>query len=233
MSHELRSPLNSLLILAQQLVENPNHHLDQNEVDFAKTIHSSGNDLLSLINEILDLSKIESGTVTLELSAVPFTMVRDQIDRTFRHVAQNRGLDFEISLAPGLPQAIITDEKRLLQVLKNLLSNAFKFTEKGRVTVRVDRADAGWSVVNDTLNTAQEVIAFTIEDTGIGIPADKQRIIFEAFQQSDGSIARKYGGTGLGLSISREIARLLDGELKLASKRPGTGQRIRILCAAK
>ncbi len=223
MSHELRTPLNSLLILAQQLVDNPQSHLDTKEIEFAKTIHGSGNDLLSLINEILDLSKIESGTVTLDLSAVPFAAVRDQVDRTFRHVAQNRKLAFEMTLVRDLPPFIISDEKRLLQVLKNLLSNAFKFTEQGQVAVRIDRAAAGWSADNDSLNRAREVFAFTVEDTGIGIPADKQRIIFEAFQQADGSTARKYGGTGLGLSISREIGRLLGGELKLARSAPGQG----------
>ncbi|MDP2794556.1 MAG: response regulator, partial [Sulfurisoma sp.] len=223
MSHELRTPLNSLLILAQQLAENPQRHLDPKEVEYAKTIHGAGNDLLSLINEILDLSKIESGTVTLDLSAAPFAAVCDQVDRTFRHVAQSRGLAFEIKLARDLPPALVTDEKRLLQVLKNLLSNAFKFTEQGQVTVQVDRASSGWSADNGSLNRAEEVFAFTIEDTGIGIPANQQRIIFEAFQQADGATARKYGGTGLGLSISREIARLLGGELRLAKSVPGQG----------
>ncbi|MBI5793003.1 MAG: HAMP domain-containing protein, partial [Rhodocyclales bacterium] len=223
MSHELRTPLNSLLILAQQLADNPEQHLDPKEVEFAKTIHGSGNDLLSLINEILDLSKIESGTVSLDLSAVPFAALRDQVDRTFRHVAQSRELGFEIDLALDLPPVLVTDEKRLLQVLKNLLSNAFKFTDKGRVTVRVNRVAAGWSKDNDSLNQAGEVFAFSVEDSGIGIAANKQRIIFEAFQQADGGTARKYGGTGLGLSISREIARLLGGELRLARSAPDQG----------
>ncbi|MDD5035837.1 MAG: response regulator, partial [Methylococcaceae bacterium] len=223
MSHELRTPLNSLLILAQQLADNPQAHLDPKEVEFARTIHGSGNDLLSLINEILDLSKIESGTVSLELSEVPFVALRDQLDRTFRHVAQSRALAFEITLARDLPAALITDEKRLLQVMKNLLSNAFKFTEKGQVVMCVDRAAGGWSLDNDKLNRANEVFAFSVEDTGIGIPADKQRIIFEAFQQAEGGTARKYGGTGLGLSISREIAHLLGGELKLARSASGQG----------
>ncbi|HUY82221.1 MAG TPA: response regulator [Acidobacteriaceae bacterium] len=222
MSHELRTPLNSLLILAQQLADNPKNHLDSKETEYAKTIHSSGNDLLSLINEILDLSKIESGTVSLELSTVPFTSVRNQIDRTFNHVAKARGLEFEISLARDLPATITTDEKRLQQVIKNLLSNSFKFTEKGKVSVRINRAASGWSNLNDNLNKASEVFSFSVEDSGIGIPDSKQKIIFEAFQQADGSTARKYGGTGLGLSISREIGRLLGGELKL--ERSATGQ---------
>jgi len=223
MSHELRTPLNSLLILAQQLADNPQNHLDPREVEFAKTIQGSGNDLLLLINDILDLSKIESGTVTPDLAAVSFTALRDQLDRTFHPVAQNRGLDFAITLARDLPLALVTDEKRLLQVLKNLLSNAFKFTEQGQVRLRMDRADGGWSADRERLNRAREVFAFTVEDTGIGIAPDKQRIIFEAFQQADGSTARKYGGTGLGLSISREITRLLDGELRLTYSAPGQG----------
>jgi len=223
MSHELRTPLNSLLILAEHLAENTKSHLDPKEVEFAKLIHVSGNDLLSLINEILDLSKIESGTVLVDNVSLPFTAVQDQIENTFRHVAKDRGLDLEITFANDLPAIIVTDEMRLLQVMKNLLSNAFKFTKKGKVSVRVDRAGSGWSVENESLNGADEVIAFTVEDTGIGISDDKQRIIFEAFQQGDGGIARKYGGTGLGLSISREIAHLLGGELTLARSTPQHG----------
>ena len=215
MSHELRTPLNNLLILSEHLAENINNHLDLKEVEFAKLIHVSGNDLLSLINEILDLSKIESGTVSLDFSAVPFVAVHTQVESTFRHVAKNKKLDFEVTFAGDLPLVIITDKMRLLQVMKNLLSNAFKFTEKGQVSVRVERATSGWSTDHENLNKANEVFAFTVEDTGIGISADKQLIIFEAFQQGDGGTARKYGGTGLGLSISREIARLLGGELKL------------------
>jgi len=223
MSHELRTPLNSLLILAQQLAENPAHNLDEQQVEYAKTIQGSGKDLLSLINEILDLSKIESGTVTLEVTEVPLKDVREQIERTFRHVADSRGLGFSVELAPSLPETIHTDEKRLQQVLKNLLSNAFKFTEKGRVAVRIEPAHSGWSVDHAGLNRADAVIAFTVSDSGIGIAADKQKIIFEAFQQADGSTNRKYGGTGLGLSISREIARLLSGELRLIASEPGKG----------
>lgn len=215
MSHELRTPLNSLLILAEHLAANPESHLDSKEVEFAKLIHVSGNDLLSLINDILDLSKIESGTVSLNLSAVPFAVLHDQIEGVFRHVAESRKLDFELTFASDLPSTIVTDEMRLLQVMKNLLSNAFKFTEKGKVSVRVNRALSGWSVENASLNGADEVFVLTVTDSGIGISADSQRIIFEAFQQGDGGTARKYGGTGLGLSISREIAWLLGGELKL------------------
>jgi signal transduction histidine kinase/HAMP domain-containing protein/DNA-binding response OmpR family regulator len=223
MSHELRTPLNSLLILAQQLADNPQHNLDEKQVEYAKTIQGSGKDLLTLINEILDLSKIESGTVSLDLADLLFDHVRDPIERTFRHVANNRNLGFSVELAPGLPASIYTDENRLQQVLKNLLSNSFKFTEKGSVMVRVTPVDSGWSVGHPVLDRAKQVIGFYITDTGIGVPAAKQKIIFEAFQQADAGTARKYGGTGLGLSISREIARLLGGELQLASSEPGKG----------
>lgn len=223
MSHELRTPLNSLLILAEHLAENSKRHLDPKEVEFAKLIHVSGNDLLSLINEILDLSKIESGTVLVNSASILFTTVQDQIEKTFRHVAKERGVDIEITLASDLPPTIVTDEMRLLQVLKNLMSNSFKFTEKGQVSLRVARATSGWNSDNESLNKTTEVISFTVEDTGIGISNDKQRIIFEAFQQGDGRTARKYGGTGLGLSISREIARLLGGELVLVRSAPQQG----------
>ncbi|MFA5919260.1 MAG: response regulator, partial [Candidatus Nanopelagicaceae bacterium] len=223
MSHELRTPLNSLLILAEHLAANPKSHLDAKEVEFAKLIHVSGNDLLSLINEILDLSKIESGTVLVDRVSVPIASIQEQIENTFRYVARDRGLDFEITFARDLPSVIVTDEMRLLQVMKNLLSNAFKFTDKGKVSVRVDRILSGWNVENTSLNGADEVIAFTVEDTGVGISDDKQRLIFEAFQQGDGRTARKYGGTGLGLSISREIARILGGELALVRSTANQG----------
>ena len=221
MSHELRTPLNSLLILADQLASNPEGNLTTRQVEFSKTIHGSGKDLLHLINDILDLSKIESGTVTLDLRMVPLREVRETMERTFRHVAQNKGVGFEIELAAGLPSAIQTDSQRLDQVLKNLFSNAFKFTERGRVTLRVAPATGGWSADQNTLHQAARggsgVIAFSVTDTGIGIAPEKQSLIFEAFQQADGSTSRKYGGTGLGLAISREIARLLGGELTLTS----------------
>lgn len=223
MSHELRTPLNSVLILAQQLADNPKEHLDDKEVEYAKTIHDAGNDLLSLINEILDLSKIESGTVSLELSTILFSTVREQIDRTFNHVAKRQKVDLKIHLSQELPTSFISDEKRLLQILKNLLSNAFKFTENGSVTLKIELVKSGWNTENEFLNQAQEVLAFTVIDTGIGISDDKQQIIFEAFQQADVGTSRKYGGTGLGLSISREITRLLNGELKLARSEVGEG----------
>jgi HAMP domain-containing protein/signal transduction histidine kinase/CheY-like chemotaxis protein len=217
MSHELRTPLNSLLILAEQLSTNPEGNLTARQVEFAKTIRGSGKDLLRLINDILDLSKIESGTVSLEVGEVRFDEMRHNLERTFRHVAEGRGLGFNITLDPGLPGAIYTDAQRLDQVLKNLLSNAFKFTERGAVDVRVGTAHEGWSPEVTTLNRAELVFAFSVIDSGIGIPPDKQATIFEAFQQADGSTSRKYGGTGLGLAISRELARLLGGQIRLES----------------
>ena len=218
MSHELRTPLNSLLLLARQLADNPEKNLSAKQVEFARIIYGSGNDLLGLINDILDLSKIESGTVSVDIGHVPFTDLRNFVEQTFRHIADSKNLQFEVSLAPDLPRSLQTDVKRLQQIIKNLLSNAFKFTERGRVALHVTRAHDGWSPAHGSLNAAPAVIAFSVVDTGIGIPADKQQIIFEAFQQADGSTSRKYGGTGLGLAISREIARLLGGEIQIHSK---------------
>ncbi|RUQ66618.1 response regulator [Azospirillum doebereinerae] len=217
MSHELRTPLNSLLILSKLLADNPDTNLSDRQVEFAHTIHAAGTDLLGLINDILDLSKIESGTVTLEIGEVVLGDLRGHVERTFSQVAQEKSLSFAIEMDERLPVAIQTDEKRLEQVLNNLLSNAFKFTETGGITFRVAAVTEGWSAGHPVLNAASSVLAFTVLDTGIGIPDDKQRIIFEAFQQADGTTSRKYGGTGLGLSISREIARLLGGEIRVTS----------------
>jgi HAMP domain-containing protein/signal transduction histidine kinase/DNA-binding response OmpR family regulator len=222
MSHELRTPLNSILILSQQLGENPSGALSDRQVEFCRNINSSGADLLHLINDILDLSKIESGTVTLEIDNIPFARVRDNIERTFRHVAEAKNLPFHVEFVDGLPHSIESDPKRLQQILKNLLSNAVKFTAQGHVRLHVSLATEGWTVGHPVLSKAQHVVAFTVEDTGIGIAPDNLRLIFEAFQQGDAGTSRKYGGTGLGLAISRELALLLSGEIKLASI-PGQG----------
>ncbi|MGX9219922.1 HAMP domain-containing protein [Massilia varians] len=217
MSHELRTPLNSLLILAQQLSDNPEGNLSSRQVEFAKTIHGSGSDLLTLINDILDLSKIESGTVTLDVSEYRFSNLRNYVDRTFRHMAEAKHLGFDVALADNLPTAVMTDTTRLQQVLKNLLSNAFKFTSHGQVELTISLVNSGWTHDHPNLVHADAVLAFSVRDTGVGIPSDKLQLIFEAFQQADGSTARKYGGTGLGLSISRELARLLGGEIRVES----------------
>ncbi len=222
MSHELRTPLNSLLILSDQLSGNTEGNLSPRQIEFSKTIHSSGNDLLMLINDILDLSKIESGTVVVDVGELPMTELYRYVDRTFRPVAESRKLDFLIRLDDNLPGSMFTDAKRLQQIIKNLLSNAFKFTHRGQVTLTIEAAAGGWSADNEALNRAPQVLAFSVSDTGIGIPGEKQQIIFEAFQQADGSTSRKYGGTGLGLAISRELSRLLRGEIRLFST-PGRG----------
>jgi CheY-like chemotaxis protein/HAMP domain-containing protein len=217
MSHELRTPLNSLLLLAQQLGDNPSGNLSGTQVEYARSIYSSGNDLLTLINDILDLSKIESGTVTLEVSEYRFSVLTGYLERTFRHMAEAKSLDFGIGLGETLPPSMMTDTTRLQQILKNLLSNAFKFTARGQVQLKIEMVATGWSPDHPNLRNADTVVAFSVSDTGVGIASDKLQLIFEAFQQADGSTARKYGGTGLGLSISRELARLLGGEIRVTS----------------
>ncbi len=217
MSHELRTPLNSILILGQQLAENADSNLTPRQVEFAKTIHGAGTDLLNLISDILDLSKIESGTVTVDAEELMFTHLRETIERNFRHEAESRSLSFKTVFDPNLGRHMQTDSKRLLQVLKNLLSNAFKFTAQGSVDLHVGLARGGWTPDHPILSQAQTVIEFSVTDTGIGIAPEKQKIIFEAFQQADAGTSRKYGGTGLGLAISRELAHLLGGELRLTS----------------
>jgi HAMP domain-containing protein/CheY-like chemotaxis protein/signal transduction histidine kinase len=222
MSHELRTPLNSILILSQQLAENSAGNLSTKQVEFSRNINSSGSDLLNLINDILDLSKIESGTVTVDIEEIPFQGLRDSLDRNFRHVAEQKNLPLHIQFADDLPRMMESDPKRLQQILKNLLSNAVKFTSQGHVQVRVSLAKGGWTADHPVLSQTQNVIAFAVEDTGIGVAPDKQRLIFEAFQQADAGTSRKYGGTGLGLAISRELAVLLGGEIRLQSV-PGKG----------
>jgi HAMP domain-containing protein/signal transduction histidine kinase/DNA-binding response OmpR family regulator len=222
MSHELRTPLNSLLILSDQLSSNADHNLTAKQVEFAKTIHSSGNDLLMLINDILDLSKIESGTVAVDAGELRLDELQRFVERTFRHVAEAKSVHFAIKLDPALPKSMFTDAKRLQQIIKNLLSNAFKFTHKGEVNLAIRPATSGWNPDNEDLNRAGQVLEISVQDTGIGISPDKQQIIFEAFQQADGSTSRKYGGTGLGLAISRELSHLLGGEIRLSSA-PGRG----------
>src|SRR5213595_2313528 len=222
MSHELRTPLNSLLILSKLLSDNQQGNLSDKQIEFARTINSAGSDLLNLINDILDLSKIESGTVTIEVGDMPVQHLKQHMERTFRQLAADKGLDFSGKFDAKLPQTIRTDEKRLQQIVLNLLSNAFKFTSKGSVTLGVSCARGGWTPTHSVLSNVDRAVEISVTDTGIGIPEDKQKLIFEAFQQADGTTSRKYGGTGLGLSISREIARLLGGELQVRST-PGEG----------
>jgi HAMP domain-containing protein/signal transduction histidine kinase/DNA-binding response OmpR family regulator len=222
MSHELRTPLNSILVLGQQLSDNPDGNLTPKQVEFSRTIHAAGTDLLNLISDILDLSKIESGTVSVEAEEISFNSLVEMVGRPFRHEAENRKLSFEAQVDSHLGRSLVTDSKRLQQVLKNLLSNAFKFTDQGGVRLSVSQATIGWSHDHPILNKAASVVAFEVSDSGIGIPLEKQRIIFEAFQQADAGTSRKYGGTGLGLAISRELASLLGGEIQLRSA-PGKG----------
>ncbi|WP_018217218.1 response regulator [Salinispora vitiensis] len=222
MSHELRTPLNSLLLLARLLVQNPEQNLTPKQIEFARTIHNAGTDLLTLIDDILDLSKIEAGRTDVEPAELQFTEVRGYVEQAFAPQAEEKGLDFEVRVSPELPKEIVTDVQLLQQILRNLLSNAMKFTDTG--AVRLGIAPAPESAVFDVpaLTNARQVIAFAVMDTGIGISDDKLSIIFEAFQQADGTTSRRYGGTGLGLSISRDLARLLGGAIGVSSV-PGQG----------
>ena len=218
MSHELRTPLNSLLIMAKLLAENRDMNLNSKQIQFANTIHASGRDLLNLINEILDLSKVEAGKMGIVASDTKVSELVDYVVRDFRAISQQKDIEFSIDLADDVPPAIYTDGQRLQQVLKNLLSNAFKFTDSGAITLRARRYTGTRSVFQtESLREATTIVAFTVRDTGIGIADNKQKLIFEAFQQVDATTSRKYGGTGLGLTISREISRLLGGEIQLQS----------------
>src|SRR4030081_1071659 len=222
MPHELRTPLNSILVLGQQLTENPDGNLTPKQVEFARTIHGAGTDLLILISDILDLSKIESGTVTVDAEEILTANLLETVGRPFRHEAENRQLSFNIDLDPNLGRSIVTDSKRLQQVLKNLLSNAFKFTADGGVRLSVSAALGGWSAEHPILNHSPAVVAFEVSDTGIGIPLEKQKLIFEAFQQADAGTSRKYGGTGLGLGMRPALSSPAGGEIHLRST-PGKG----------
>jgi signal transduction histidine kinase/DNA-binding response OmpR family regulator len=228
MSHELRTPLNSLLILSKLLADNSRGNLSEKQIEHARTIYGAGSDLLRMINDILDLSKIESGTVTLDIGAMSFDQFRQHSERTFRELAEERKLEFTVEIDPNLPAGMLTDSMRLQQIINNLLSNAFKFTEEGSVRLTVAPGPASENYQNPRLAAAESVIAFAISDTGIGITPSQQQIIFEAFQQADGTTSRRYGGTGLGLSISRELAALLGGEIRLVST-PGEGSTFTLL----
>lgn len=230
MSHELRTPLNSLLILAKLLADNAEGNLSPKQVEFAETIHGAGSDLLQLINDILDLSKVEAGKMDVSPTRIALVQLVDYVEATFRPLTAEKGLDFSVRVSPELPATLHTDEQRLLQVLRNLLSNAVKFTDSGAVelVIRPAGADVPNAIREHLLEAGSlrdadgDLIAFSVTDTGIGIASSKMLVIFEAFKQADGTTSRKYGGTGLGLSISREIARLLGGEIHAASE-PGRG----------
>ncbi len=228
MSHELRTPLNSLLILAKLLAENSDGNLSERQVEFAGGIYEAGNELLNLINDILDLSKVEAGKMDISLSPVRVSAFCGDLDQMFRPIAEQQSLVFAVEIADGAPESIVADERRVQQVLKNLLSNAFKFTEEGSVVLRVAPVPSGTRFASPRLRSAPGVIGLSVSDTGIGISSDKLLVIFEAFQQADGTTSRRYGGTGLGLSISREIARLLGGELQVESE-PGKGSSFTLL----
>ena len=217
MSHELRTPLNSLLILAEQLEDDPDNNMSESQVEYASVILGSGRDLLHLLNTILELAKVESGTVVVEMAEVSSGSCAPAWCREFEKVAEGKGLGYSFDLAPDTPETIVTDPQRLRQILKNLLANAFKFTETGEVTVNVGVAVDGWSPGNRALVEADAVMAIAVSDTGIGIGKEHEQRIFEAFVQGDGTTARLYGGTGLGLSISRELVGLLGGEITVTS----------------
>jgi signal transduction histidine kinase/ActR/RegA family two-component response regulator len=222
MSHELRTPLNSLLLLARLLADNPERNLTGKQIEFARTIHSAGSDLLSLIDDILDLAKIEAGRMDVEPDQVDFEGIRAYVEQAFTPQADEKGLEFRVEVSPDLPASIVTDAQRLQQILRNLLANAVKFTATGSVRLSIYPAAPGTDFAVPSLAAARQVVAFAVTDTGIGISDEKLAIIFDAFQQADGTTSRKYGGTGLGLSISRDLAGLLGGTIVVSSA-PGEG----------
>jgi PAS domain S-box-containing protein len=218
MSHELRTPLNSLMILARLLADNAGRNLAPKQVQYAEGIHEAGSELLALVNDVLDLARIESGAAPpLNVEPEAFAELQKDLERTFRRVASNAGLGFEIAVDPGLPASVESDPQRLQQILRNLLSNAFKFTKNGGVALRIAPAKSGWTPGRARLDSAERVVAFAVTDTGVGIAEDRQAIIFEPFQQADRSTSAQFGGSGLGLSISRELAHLLGGEIRVSS----------------
>src|SRR5439155_17809805 len=228
MSHELRTPLNSLLILAKLLAENTDGNLSDRQIEFARSIYDAGNDLLTLISDILDLSKVEAGKMDIAVAPLSVRALCADLEQVFRPIAEQQQLTFGVEIDDNVSDSITTDEHRVQQILKNLLSNAHKFTETGSVTLRVGAPPPGTRYTNPELTDASNVVAFSVIDTGIGIKPDQLLVIFEAFQQADGTSSRKYGGTGLGLSISREIARLLGGEIQVESA-PGQGTTFSLL----
>jgi HAMP domain-containing protein/signal transduction histidine kinase/ActR/RegA family two-component response regulator len=232
MSHEIRTPLNSMMILAQMLAANEAKNLSVQQQEWAAIIHSAGRDLLALINQILDLSKVEAGRIETHLQPYPLRELCEFVERTFRPVALQKGLEFSVQLAAGAPVSIVTDRQLLEQILKNLLANAFKFTERGRVELRIGPAPAGQAYRSEALAHAPAVLAMAVTDSGVGISPDQHDRIFEAFQQADASITRKFGGTGLGLTISREYARTLGGEIAVQS-RAGEGSTFTLYVAVE
>jgi len=222
MSHELRTPLNSLLMLAEQLKDNPDGNMTETQVKYATVILSSGRDLLALLNDILDLAKVESGTISVEMVEMSMDQLRGTLLSEFEHVAERKGLHYSINLGADGPATIVTDPQRLRQILKNLLANAFKFTEQGEVVVDVSLAEGGWSTTAGSLDCSPSVLALSVRDTGVGIETEQQQRIFEAFAQGDGTTSRRFGGTGLGLSITRTLLDLLGGDITVTS-RPGEG----------
>lgn len=218
MSHELRTPLNSILLLSEMMLDDQESALSEEQKEFSRVIHSSGQDLLNLINDILDLSKVEAGKLEVNFEEVFLTEFADRMERQFHQVAKNKQIDFTVTLSDNITPIIYSDEQRLQQIVKNLLSNAFKFTEKGSVSVKIEKADERETLGCPLAGHSDTWVKFTVTDSGIGIPKEKQQMIFEAFQQVDGAIMRKYGGTGLGLSISREFSQLLGGLCKVESQ---------------